>query len=311
MKSDTPTAPNTGETKTTLPPKEPPLPATTESMQRRAAHSSDDAVKRWCSINGISSEQFVQRAHLVFRLEAFQASIPSHDLSIARFFTGLTELFVVHQRGISSLNGVQHLPNLTTLYLNECGLTAMGPALQGCRRLKTLHLCNNDIQKIENLDNLPELEILWLCQNQITQIEGLSKCPKLRVLWLASNRIENILTGLDDNLQLAELNMAANKVGEFKQVLNLSRCKTLRTLFFSDPHYGENPMCNLCNYQTFVLYHLKQLTALDSMYISRESKQLAEATYTKKMMFEFVGQTRGGARRSGNRAHLIVSLAVK
>ena len=59
---------------------------------------------------------------------------------------------------------------------------------------------------------------------------------------LASNRIENISTGLDGSLKLAELNLADNLVGEFKQVLNLGRCETLRTLSFSDPHYGDNPL---------------------------------------------------------------------
>ena len=181
-----------------------------------------------------------------------------------RFFTGVTELSVMYQRRITSLNGMQYMSNLMTLWLNECGLKSMGPALKGCRRLKALHLCNNKIRRIENLNNMPDLEVLWLCQNKITNVEGLKGCPKLRVLWLADNRIENISTGLDDNPQLAELNLSANLVGEFKQVLNLSRCETLRTLSFSDPHYGDNPLCNLCNYQTYVLYHLGQVSNSNS-----------------------------------------------
>ena len=41
-------------------------------------------------------------------------------------------------------------------------------------------------------------------------------------------------------------------------------------------------MCALCNYQTYVLYHLQQLARLDSITIADESRQLAEATYMKK-----------------------------
>lgn len=262
----------------------PTIPETTESRQRKT-HSNDSEVSVWCAINGISQDKFVTRGHLISRLEAFQARLSGPDLSAIRFFTGLTELCVNYQPTITSLNGLQYAPNLMTLWINQCGLKRIGPALKGCRKLKALHLCSNKIRLIENLDDMPDLEVLWLCENKIKNVEGLKGCPKLRVLWLASNRIQNISTGLDGNAQLAELNLANNLVGEFKQVLNLSRCETLRTLSFSDPHYGDNPLCNLCNYQTYVLYHLGQLTTLDSMYISRESKQLAEATYMKKKMY--------------------------
>ena len=44
-------------------------------------------------------------------------------------------------------------------------------------------------------------------------------------------------------------------------------------------------MCALCNYQTYVLYHLQQLARLDSVTIADESRQLAEATYMKKKMY--------------------------
>ena len=35
-----------------------------------------------------------------------------------------------------------------------------------------------------------------------------------------------------------------------------------------DLHYGESPVCALCNYQTYVLYHLQQLSRLDSVTIA-------------------------------------------
>ena len=60
---------------------------------------------------------------------------------------------------------------------------------------------------------------------------------------------------------------------------------SLRRLSFSDPHFGDNPVCHLCNYQTYVIYHLTQLTSLDAEGISDESKQLAMAIYLKKKMY--------------------------
>ena len=73
-----------------------------------------------------------------------------------------------------------------TLWINECGLKTMGPALKGCKKLKAVHMCNNKIRSIEHLENMPALEVLWLCNNKITSVDGLSGCPKLRVLWLGT-----------------------------------------------------------------------------------------------------------------------------
>ena len=73
---------------------------------------------------------------------------------------------------------------------------------------------------------------------------------------IAQNNIEVIGTGLDNLSSLVDLNMAANKIGHFKELLNLNRVPTLKFATFTDPHFGENPICGLCNYQTYVLYHL-------------------------------------------------------
>ena len=43
---------------------------------------------------------------------------------------------------------------------------------------------------------------------------------------------------------------------------------TLTLTLTSDLHYGESPVCALCNYQTYVLYHLQQLSRLDSVTIA-------------------------------------------
>ena len=45
-----------------------------------------------------------------------------------------------------------------TLWINECGLKTMGPALKGCKKLKAVHMCNNNIRTIEQLDDMPSLE---------------------------------------------------------------------------------------------------------------------------------------------------------
>jgi Leucine-rich repeat (LRR) protein len=53
----------------------------------------------------------------------------------------------------------------------------------------------------------------------------------------------------------------------------------------SDPHYGDNPLTQLCNYHTYALYHLVHVRTLDSLRLSDEAVALAEATWLKKQMY--------------------------
>ena len=54
----------------------------------------------------------------------------------------------------------------------------------------------NKIERIENLEFLPNLKFLTLAHNFITVIEGLATLPKLGFLDLSHNFIENFDTGL-------------------------------------------------------------------------------------------------------------------
>lgn len=176
-----------------------------------------------------------------------------------------------------------------------------------CQKLERIWLQSNSIETIRCIDKLPRLKLLYLGQNRIRNLKCFEKCINLEKLWLNSNRIENI-TGLNSLCNLLELNLAANNIesigvgldgmnslrdlnissnrlGNFKEVLNLTRLSTLQICAFSDQHYGENPICSLCNYQTFVLFHLPKLVRLDTMQVSEESKKFAESTFMKKRMY--------------------------
>jgi protein phosphatase 1 regulatory subunit 7 len=97
-----------------------------------------------------------------------------------------------------------------------------------------LHLGNNRIRRIRGLDALVNLEKLWLDENRIESIgEGaLNNLGKLRELNLASNRVESIGMSLDGLVSLEELNISNNKIGNFKEVLNLNRLPNLRICTF-------------------------------------------------------------------------------
>jgi len=57
------------------------------------------------------------------------------------------------------------------------------------KNLKYLYLHNNQITKIEGLENLINLEKLRLDNNKITKIEGLENLIKLKNLWLDNNKL--------------------------------------------------------------------------------------------------------------------------
>ena len=129
------------------------------------------------------------------------------------------------------------------------------------------------------------LETLWLCDNKIDRLEGLDKLINLKQFWIAANQIDSLRVSLDKLKSLQDLNISGNKICSFKEALNLNRLPGLRILAFYDPHFGENPICNLCNYQTYVLYHLRNINKLDTLVISDDAKSFAEATFMKKKMY--------------------------
>jgi Leucine-rich repeat (LRR) protein len=213
-------------------------------------------------------------------------------MDFIQFFPNMKTLTLINQ-GISDMEGMDKLHFLEQVWLNENLIENIkGLEKSVARSLRELYLGNNRIKRIRGLDALVNLEKLWLDENRIESISetgggsnGLNNLVRLRELNLASNRIESIGMSLDGLVSLEELNISNNKIGNFKEVLNLNRLPNLRICTFQDPHYGENPICNLCNYQTYVLYHLPNLTKLDTLYISDDAKAFADATFMKKRMY--------------------------
>jgi hypothetical protein len=108
---------------------------------------------------------------------------------------------------------------------------------------------SNRIKTIENLGHLTELHTLWLMDNEIEVVQHMEGLQALQCLNMARNRIREISNSLDANTALIELNLAGNELWSFKDLLNLTRSANLRKLSFADPDYGDNPVCELCNYQ--------------------------------------------------------------
>lgn len=151
--------------------------------------------------------------------------------------------------------------------------------------LEMLDLHSNNIKKIENLDNLTKLSNLILSQNQISRIQNLSKNLSLRSLNLAMNLLESVGSSLSQLHCLEELNLSGNKLCNIKEILKLKKIKSLKVICFFDPHFGENPICKIYNYQTFMLYHFNHLQKFDNLKVNEESKSCAEIEFKKKKIY--------------------------
>ncbi|RHY19432.1 hypothetical protein DYB32_010227, partial [Aphanomyces invadans] len=235
-----------------------------------------------CTANGLTRKQFARRGDRVTSIEMFLGFWES--MKSVQYFGMLQQLSIVKHPTITVIEGLESCPLLENLRIIECGLTRISN-LDACAKLTQLNLSSNSISKIEHLSSLTSLQVLWLNDNQIRHVAGLGACVQLKQLWLAKNDIETLETGLDANKALEEINLAANKLSSFQMLHGLNKLPALRSLSLSDPHYGDNPVCRLCNYQTYLLCQLPALAYLDSIELTSTNKQVADTTLIKKRMY--------------------------
>ncbi|KAL4161655.1 hypothetical protein PRNP1_002207 [Phytophthora ramorum] len=235
-----------------------------------------------CRENGLSAAQFARNSETVTSLDLFLGFWAS--MKSVMHFPALKELSIINQPTICELEGLNKCVNLEKLCITECGLTRIAN-LGECTKLKQLNLSSNKIRRLENLDALVNLEKLWVNQNLLERLDGLWRLTSLTQLWACRNRIERIDTALNCCVNLVELNLADNRLSNFKGLLSLTNLDQLSVLVLSDPHFGDNPVCRLCNYQTYLMCQLPRLNFLDAVELSARNKQIAEATMIKKKMY--------------------------
>ncbi|MBC2262809.1 KxYKxGKxW signal peptide domain-containing protein, partial [Listeria sp. FSL L7-0091] len=110
------------------------------------------------------------------RAQLYKGSVD--DLVTQSNLDGLTQLNNVSNKNISDLSGIEHLTNLTSLYLNNNAISDIS-ALSGLTSLTTLQLNNNAISDISALSGLTSLTTLQLNNNAISDISALSGLTSL------------------------------------------------------------------------------------------------------------------------------------
>lgn len=89
-----------------------------------------------------------------------------------------------------------------------------------------LRLSETSLEKIDLLDQFPELEALWLDKNRIKNITGLNKANRLEQLVLDNNQITS-LAGLENCTALTELQINNNGLTSLQGISALQSLKKL------------------------------------------------------------------------------------
>ena len=146
----------------------------------------------------------------------------------------LRELYL-HRNQITSIEGLEHCPLLTTLWLNENKISHLG----------------------QNLYNVPLLQVLWLQKNYISNLDGLENSSQLSSLSIAGNPI----AGYDQILKL-------------KNLMNLKEL-SLTDIHFPNTSSSSSSSSFLTDEgcKNFIHCHLPHIHILDGIYISAETKE--------------------------------------
>lgn len=259
-----------------------------EIKKQKAAHENRRGIFRdnnelfdLCYHNGISEAQYLKGEPRISALEMCHYNLPT--ITGLHYFPNLTVLCIVAQ-DIKTISGLDACPLLECLWICETLLTEIS-GLEKMGNLTQLYLYSNRIKRIGGMESLGRLETLSLADNDIRVLENLESFTSLKTLLLGNNKIKLIGNSLNSCNSLQELNISGNQISSFREILHLSRLKSLQHLCLSDPNYSDNPICALCNYQTYIVHHLPNLITFDTLEVTGESRTAISATIIKKRMY--------------------------
>ncbi|RXZ78453.1 hypothetical protein EBB07_26845 [Paenibacillaceae bacterium] len=126
---------------------------------------------------------------------------------------------------IRSLKGIEQLPNLTSLELQDNLIQDLQP-LTALKELKVLGLTRNRIEDIAPLKSLTKLEQLGISDNFIQNIDDLAKLSELTTLIASSNAITSI-ANLKSLSKLDYLNIKDNAVSDIQVLKQMPQLKNL------------------------------------------------------------------------------------
>ena len=208
-----------------------------------------------------------------------------HNIEELATFKNMTSLTLINEsiKDISSIvRNLSNKSNLKFLCLNENKIKDL-KGVEKLTGLETLQLNYNQIEKIQYISELKNLKKFWICENKIEKIENLP--VNITNFWIANNLIEKIPENFEMYINLEFLNIAGNFISDLKDIFILEKIKSLKKLYLSDINFGENPICQYCNYRQILVHIFKDLEVLDQIIISPSERQYVEGLYIKRNLF--------------------------
>ncbi|KAK3802588.1 hypothetical protein RRG08_027218 [Elysia crispata] len=143
--------------------------------------------------------------------------------------------------------------------------------LEKLRKLQTLNLSHNLIEKIEKLDRLAKLRDLNLADNMLTKLDGLESLTALQSLNVSDNRLEHVPLWLGKKLKaLRTFRLARNCLESLSEMAKL---KPLPDLIQLD--VVGNPLSDLPHGRLYVVFHLRTVEILDGQTVSDGERRQA------------------------------------
>ena len=170
-------------------------------------------------------------------------------------------------RDITSLEGIEHLANLTELNLQDNQIEDINP-LTELKKLNSLNLRNNAVRELSPLSGLGNLNYLNLhSNNRITSIEPLQGNTNLETLILGNVPIGSQLPILAQFSHLTHLNLRNTGTKDISALSGLTDLVYLN--LHSNPEINDiAPLSSLSGLQTLILENVpvaNQMIALNNL----------------------------------------------
>ncbi|KAI0228191.1 Centriolin [Lamellibrachia satsuma] len=180
---------------------------------------------------------------------------------------------------IRKLTKQEHLGHITSLNLtlakNNGKKIKYIENLESLKKLQTLNLSCNMIEKIEKLEKLTQLRELNVSFNSLTKIESLQTLTNIQMLNLNGNQIEHIPNWLPKKLKaLRTFRIAKNNIQSLQE---LSKLRPLRDL--TQLAVAENPVTQLPHCRAFLIFHLRTVNVLDGQKVTEDERNAAHSRF--------------------------------
>jgi len=186
----------------------------------------------------------------------------------------IESLLIQNVNILESKIGLNGLHNIEVLDISNNMLKDfIGMQFCQLKELKILKAHQNEITKIEYLDNLIQLKELDVNQNKIRQfdITSFSSTNSLKCLKIDDNGLKNF-QNLQKLLKLQHLFANSNRINDFPDIEKLAELPYLKEL-----EMNSNPITRKPGYRQTVIRKLPILLYLDGKEISPEERERNEA----------------------------------